>query len=168
MKVFGRLFGLLLLAWFGTIAVAASMALQRKREVGLTEVDESADEIALTAIFESVDVKSTATSFRGGTLECWFGGGSLDLREATLDPSGATLRVTAIFGGGQILVPPTWSVETRVVGVGGVGDARGAAGTEAPAADAPTLTLAGTVVFGGFGVMSPAPRPAARPTPVAV
>jgi hypothetical protein len=59
-------------------------------------------------------------------------------------------------------------VESRVVGIGGVGDARGATGAEAPAADAPTLTIEGTVVFGGFAVMSQDPRPEARPTPVAV
>jgi hypothetical protein len=47
---------------------------------------------------------STATAFRGGTLDCWYGGGIVDLRDATLDPAGAHLEVKAVFGGAQILV----------------------------------------------------------------
>jgi len=32
-------------------------------------------------------------------------GGTLDLRDATLDPAGATLRASALFGGGNLIVP---------------------------------------------------------------
>lgn len=34
------------------------------------------------------------------------------------------LQVRAIFGGAQIVVPETWRVSTRVVGLGGIGDGR--------------------------------------------
>jgi hypothetical protein len=150
MRVIGRLIallwvGLVLAAIFGTIAARAA----KRRIVPLDTPD--ADEIRIAAIFEPVSFRSTATSFRGGTIDCWYGGGVIDLREATLDPAGARLRVKAVFGGGQILVPEAWRVTARVLGIGGLGDAR--PHVERPE-DAPHLTIEGTAVFGGFGVMS--------------
>ena len=85
----------------------------------------------------------------------------LDLRGATLDPAGATLRASAMFGGGLLVVPETWNVETRIVGIGGVGDGRPK--VERPA-DAPTLRFEGTAIFGGWGISSEAPDAAARET----
>lgn len=166
MKVLARVFGLVMLSWIATMAVAATMALQKKREAHAPPPEPDADEIELTAIFEPLDFKSTAPAFKGGKLDCWFGGGSVDLRGATLHPDGATLQTTAVFGGGQILVPDSWVVESHVSGVGGVGDAR-----HAPTATdgAPKLVIEGTVAFGGFGIMSTDPRPEAHETePVAV
>jgi hypothetical protein len=113
--------------------------------------DPAANEVHLAAILEPLMFESTANAFRGGSLDCWYGGGVVDLRQATLDPAGATLHVRALFGGGQIVVPADWRVATKVVGLGGVGDARGGPG---PAEGAPTLTLEGFVVFGGFGIQS--------------
>jgi hypothetical protein len=83
-----------------------------------------------------------------------FGGGTLDLRGATLDPNGAHLRTTTLFGGGEILVPESWIVETRIVGLGGVGDARTTAATAETDPTAPKLVIDGVVAFGGFGILS--------------
>ena len=87
---------------------------------------------------------------RGGTLECWYGGGVLDLRDAVLAPEGATLRVRAVFGGGQVLVPADWRV-VRVRGMGGIGDTRPAKGYKA---GAPELVIEGMAIAGGFAVTS--------------
>jgi hypothetical protein len=150
MRFVGRLIALLwvslvLTAIFGTIAARAA----KRRIVPLENPD--ADEIRIAAIFEPVSFRSTATGFRGGTIDCWYGGGVIDLRGATLDPAGARLQVKAVFGGGQILVPETWRVTARVLGIGGLGDARPRA--DRPD-DAPQLTIEGTAIFGGFGLMS--------------
>jgi hypothetical protein len=75
----------------------------------------------------------------------------IDLRRATLDPTGATLRVRAIFGGGQILVPDSWNVTGRVLGIGGLGDARGNIERDP---GAPLLHIEGVAVFGGFALAS--------------
>jgi len=136
--------------WIASVFVGMIAALSAKRRLVPT-TDESADEIVAVAIFGPLAFHSTAQQFRGGSLECWYGGGVLDLRDAILAPGGATLNVRAIFGGGQVIVPASWKVVTRVRGVGGVGDARPAAGI---AADAPELTIEGIALFGGFGVTS--------------
>jgi hypothetical protein len=118
-----------------------------------------ADEVRLAAIFEPMSFRSTATRFRGGTVDCWYGGGVVDLRDAVLDPAGARLEVRGIFGGAQIVVPETWRVSSRVVGIGGIGDGRP---RMEPDAEAPHLRIDGVAFFGGFGVTSELPETAAR------
>jgi predicted membrane protein len=157
----GRAIGILVALWFGTMAVAAAIAQQRKR-TALPAPEPDADRIDLLAIFGPLDFRSTASAFQGGSVECWFGGGSIDLRDATLAPGGAYLRVTAVFGGGSILVPDEWDVEVHVVGIGGASDGRPSAGT-AREPSAPTLVIEGVVAFGGFAVLSSDPRTEAVP-----
>ena len=137
--------GLMIASIIGAIAARAA-----KQHIALVDAPDD-DEIRLAAIFEPMSFRSLAKSFRGGTVDCWFGGGVIDLREATLDPAGARLEVRAIFGGGQILVPDTWRVSSKIIGIGGLGDGRP---RRELAEDAPSLTILGVAVFGGFGVMS--------------
>jgi len=114
--------------------------------------DEDSDELDLVTVFGGLELKSRATSFRGGSWITMFGGGELDLREALLDPGGATLRVRAIMGGGEVQVPDGWNVElTSKALLGGVGAHR-PHGTDDP--NAPTLRVEARAIFGGFGVMS--------------
>ncbi len=150
MGFIGRIVGLAVVGMAGVMAVGAAGAMSAKQRIVPT-TDPADDEITLASIFGPLAYRSTATNFRGGTIECWYGGGAVDLRDATLAPEGATLNVKAIFGGGQILVPPTWKVVTHVTGVGGTQDSRPALGQ---IDGAPTLTITGTVVFGGFQVLS--------------
>jgi hypothetical protein len=57
-----------------------------------------------------------------------------------------------LFGGGRIIVPDDWIVETHLTAIfGGVGDARLARDRSA---DGPRLIVDGIVVFGGFGIVS--------------
>ncbi|HEX5147805.1 MAG TPA: hypothetical protein VFW02_01905 [Candidatus Limnocylindrales bacterium] len=150
MRVIGRLLALLGVGVLLSAACGAVAARAAKRRIVPLETPD-ADEIRIAAIFEPLSFRSTATSFRGGTIDCWYGGGVIDLRGATLHPAGAHLQVKAVFGGGQILVPESWRVTARVLGIGGLGDARPK--VERPE-DAPHLTIEGTAIFGGFGVMS--------------
>ncbi len=122
---------------------------RRERE-GALPFDEDADELDVAVIFEGLEANSRASSFRGGEIVASYGGGKLDLRGATLDPAGATLRVRAIFGGLEIIVPDSWPVEVHATSVfGGVDDA-----TDPAAADplSPTLVLDVLPLFGGTSV----------------
>lgn len=158
MRVIGRLLALFGIGVVASAVVGAVAAYRAKRDFVPVDDPES-DEIKLAAIFEPMSFKSKATAFRGGEVECRFGGGVIDLREATLDPAGAHLKVTAMFGGGQILVPDSWRVTTRVLGIGGAGDARPRIEREE---GAPHLTIEGTAIFGGFGVASEMPEAAVQ------
>jgi hypothetical protein len=154
MGVIGRILVVVLGAFVATMvgaAVAARMAKERIVPVD----DPAADEVTLAAIFGPIDFRSTATSFRGGRLECWYGGGTIDLRGATLAPGGARLEIRAVFGGAQIVVPETWHVTSRVVGIGGAGDMRPAL---EPTAGTPRLEIDGIAIFGGIGVTATIPE----------
>jgi hypothetical protein len=154
MGIIGRVVGLTIVGVAGTMAAGAVAAMAAKQRIQPT-TDPAADDISVASIFGPLTFKSTAKHFIGGTVECWYGGGILDLREATLAPEGATLRIKAVFGGGQIVVPPTWQVVTHVSGIGGMNDAREAVD---PVPGAPTLTVEGTVIFGGFQVVQDMPE----------
>jgi hypothetical protein len=133
----------------GMVAAAATAHNLKRSLVPTT--DPAADEIVAVAIFEPLDFHSTSRNFRGGRLECWYGGGVLDLRDAVLAPQGATLQVRAVFGGGQILVPAEWKIVSTVRGAGGLQDMREAKGYSS---DAPELVIEGLVIAGGFAVSS--------------
>ena len=147
-----RALSLLLFAWFAFMIGAVIYAKAKGRSSTTPEPD--ADEIDLVATFGPLEYKSTANAFRGGTVTTWFGGGTVDLRGATLDPAGATIKANALFGGGNLIVPDDWRVETNLVGIGGAGDGRPDGN---PAAGAPTLVLEGKAIFGGWGVTSEPP-----------
>lgn len=139
--------GLFILSSIGG-AIAAFLVKQRTPSEGTPE----SDEVALVSIFEPLMFTSRATAFRGGTMLCWYGGGDLDLREATLDPTGADLTVRLAFGGGRLIVPDEWVVEMHVLAImGGVADVRP---MRERAADAPKLIVDGFAIFGGLAIDS--------------
>lgn len=153
----GLLKGLLRLAMLGWIAawiggVIGAITVKRHTVV---QDDPDADEVVLVGIFGPLQFESTARSFRGGTIETWFGGGIIDLRGAVLDPAGADLRLRAVFGGGSLLVPDSWRVTVAMRGLGGVGDGRS---TDDQSPDGPELRIDASVLFGGFGISSEAPE----------
>lgn len=123
------------------------------------------NEIDLVAIFNAADLASTAPAFRRGSYLAWYGGGTLDLRGATLDPAGAILTTRTIFGGFRLVVPAAWRVEVQVMSLlGGVSDGRDQSKVEP---DGPMLVLDGWAVFGGVAIVSEAPDLDARPTAAA-
>jgi hypothetical protein len=124
--------------------IAAAIAKRQLVPAG----DETADEVSLVSIFEATRLASRATSFRGGSALCWYGALDLDLRGATLHPSGARLRVVTIFGGTRVIVPDGWQVRVRPVGImGGASDET--SGRDAPG---PALDVDAIAVFGGIQV----------------
>jgi hypothetical protein len=151
----GRIIRRILVAFIAIMGISAVAAVVAKRSV-VSAGGPDSDEIELAAIFDTVDLDSHAGSFRGGSLLCWFGGGTVDLRGATLDPAGAHLTIRAIFGGGVLVVPNDWHVDLRVMGImGGVGDGRDDRGRPD---DAPRLIVDGFAFFGGFGISSRPPN----------
>ena len=152
-RLFGGLISLSLLAGVASVVAAA---LFKGRLVSSGEPPD--DDVALVAIFDGLELASTAPAFRGGSVLCWYGGGSIDLRAATLDPGGATLDVRTLFGGVRLVVPPGLRVRSEMVALfGGIGDGRdNAVGSDAEG-DAPVLTLTGWAIFGGVGIVSDAP-----------
>lgn len=154
------LIGLVLrLAALGMLAALGGALCARSRMRSRGGPDD--DTVALVGIFEGFEVASRATSFGGGSVLAWFGGGTLDLREATLAPDGAHLDVRALFGGVQVVVPDRWLVETNVMAVfGGVDDDR--THDTGQASGRPTITIDGWAAFGGVSISSEPRGPVGR------
>ncbi|HLF00175.1 MAG TPA: LiaF domain-containing protein [Gaiellaceae bacterium] len=110
--------------------------------------DEESDELALVTIFEGKELKSRATSFRGGSMLAWFGGIAVDLRDAQLAQD-AHLTLNAMFGGIAVRIPEGWRVESKAKALAGGIDVR-TRGADDPSA--PTLTIDGLALFGGIAV----------------
>lgn len=134
----------------GSLASAAAAAMTKRQLVSRgTEPD---DEVDLVVIFDGLEFASRAPAFRRGSILTWYGGATIDLTDATLDPAGATLDIRTMFGGLQLFVPPDWPVELNVVAVlGGVGDTRD---REAVNREGPRLVVTGWTVAGGVVVIT--------------
>lgn len=109
---------------------------------------ESSDEFRVAAILGGKRFRSTARRLRAGSVVASMGGVELDLRDATLDPDGATLDVDATMGGVQIMVPPNWAVEIDKQALAGGVEARVTARESLPE-DAPHLHVRAAVRMGG-------------------
>ena len=100
------------------------------------------------AVFNSVndDVDGSFTGLQTTTL---FGGAEYDLRRARVERPPAVIDVTCMFGGVELRVPEDWTVHNDVVALfGGVDDKRDDFGAE----DGATVSIRGTVLFGGLTI----------------
>jgi len=115
-----------------------------------TAPGEHSDRVSAVAVLGGVDRRVLSSSFAGGDVTAFMGGGKLDLRESTL-PAGAEalLDVTAMMGGFEIRVPESWNVIVDIVPfMGGYEDK-----TRHPAdPSAPRLRVRGFVMMGGVEV----------------
>jgi predicted membrane protein len=133
----------------GLILAGLSIVLHRQGRAAAAGVSPD-DVVRATAIFGGPKLESSSRRFRGAWLTAIFGGITLDLRSAELDPGGATINVTTAFGGVDLLVPHGWRMAVRGTPIaGGVDDE-----TEppAPGTDAPVLAVDALTVFGGVSI----------------
>jgi hypothetical protein len=140
---------------FWACAAIAGGALLLARYTRRPRGEEAAGSGSTVAVFSGARQVVHSDHFRHADVSAVFGGATLDLREAHLDP-GATVDATAVFGGVDVLVPPGWRVELSGLPLFGGYDDK-TRGPLPPPADAPVLRVVATAVFGGVTVKSPVP-----------
>jgi len=130
---------------------AVGQVLARRRTAG----DDTSDEFAIAVYVGGVQRACKATSLRRGSVSVVLGGVDLDLREATLDASGADLDLSATLGGVNVTVPSDWKVvvEDRAT-LGGV-EALVTDPEELPGG-APLLRVEAGARLGGVAIMTDA------------
>jgi len=116
---------------------------------GLGAKTEAGDRVNSFNVFSGSEIASHSKQFQGGSISAVFGGAEVDLRD-TLPAPGAELDVFAAFGGVEVTVPQGWNVVTR--GLPLFGGIDNVTAKEAVAADAPTLAVNATVLFGGLEI----------------
>lgn len=105
------------------------------------------------AFFGAIERRVEGTIVEGGDVVAFFGGFKIDLSRAEVDGEQAVIDATAIFGGGEIIVPEWWRVSVEGVGIfGGYVDKT----RHIPRPDRPvkTIVVRGAAVFGGIEVKS--------------
>jgi predicted membrane protein len=101
-------------------------------------------------IFSGIKRRFNTPEFRGGKATTLFGGIDLDFTQAGLADNKATIELTALFGGIEVLVPSNWEVVVDSSSIfGGVEDKHKAA---PPAETKATLFIRATAIFGGIGI----------------
>ncbi len=86
--------------------------------------------------------------FRGGHINCIFGGSEVDLTQATLADGVSELEVNTIFGGVTLIVPADWKVQLKMTSImGGFSDKRSYV-KENPD-QSRVLIIKGSTIFGG-------------------
>ncbi len=76
-----------------------------------------------------------------------FSGGKIDLSRAETADRDVNLEVVAVFGGGKIIIPKNWKINSQGTAIFGGYDSKAAAGSGEV-----TLNLKGTAIFGGVEV----------------
>ncbi len=102
--------------------------------------------VAVMGGFERTGRWSIARLF---TCVAFFGGGKLDLREAVFVDGGTNIRVWAVMGGVDVVVPDDADVQVTGIGVMGGFD-HGASGSGRPGG--PTIVISGLAFMGGVSV----------------
>ena len=96
--------------------------------------------------------RKVSGDFKGAEMVAIFGGGGLDLRNATMAADEALVTVTAIFGGFEVRVPETWLVQVQVTGIFGGHEDKTHQPDPRLVPNPKRLIIRGATVFGGFGV----------------
>ena len=101
LRVFIVLMGASVAAWVASVVATAR----------LTRGDGNSDDFQVATIMNGGEFYSYAAALRTGAAITVMGGVRVDLRGATLDPSGASLELNTFVGGLEVLVPEDWAVE---------------------------------------------------------
>jgi hypothetical protein len=117
--------------------------------------DADSDVFSLVAAMDGVEFASHSTALRAGSCTAIMGGITLDLSEAELATS-ANLELTAITGGIEVVVPPTWRVE--MITTTFAGGSENLTDPDATEIGAPLLLVDARTYFGGIAVRPADPR----------
>lgn len=101
-------------------------------------------------VFSGTDRCIFDKDFKGGRINAVFGGFKIDLLQADIEGDVAVVEVNAVFGGGEIRIPETWTVEIQGSGVFGAMEDKTRRYRADPAQPRKTLIVKGAAVFGGI------------------
>lgn len=113
---------------------------------------DSSDYLNVEALFCGLKRKVMSKDFKGGEITTVFGGSDIDLMHADIQEQ-AVLKVSVVFGGVKLIVPPHWDVELGVSNLAaGVEDKRYFQQTDQDPQK--KLVITGSVIFGGIDISS--------------
>ncbi len=115
--------------------------------------ESSDDYLNSVTVFGGLEKNMVTKNFRGGEVTTFFGGSSINMSQADIEDK-ATLEITQVFGGFELVIPSHWKVQSEVVSVFGGFEDKRAPLKEHTSEKTKTLILKGTSIFGGIDVKS--------------
>ena len=106
---------LLVLAAAATVTRVAALVVSKQFEEG----SEVSDEFRRMSVLDGLEFKSRAGGLRSGEIGVALGGATVDLRDATIDPGGATILLENTLGGLVLIVRDDWAVTVDDTLLGG-------------------------------------------------
>lgn len=101
------------------------------------------------AVMAGIERKYNTKDLRRGDVVAIMGGCEIDLSDASISAGEAVIDVFAMWGGIDIIVPPDWTVVSRVIPLmGGYEDSRRSQGAD----PTKTLVVKGMAIMGGVEV----------------
>jgi len=120
-----------------------------RRRAQFTE-NSTEDFIDVNSTFGNVVKKVVSKKFKGGNINCSFGGTEIDLTQSDIQETIA-LNLSVTFGGVEIAVPSNWNIKNDIsVIFGGVEDKRRQLNNTEDATK--TLILTGNITCGGLEI----------------
>lgn len=111
------------------------------------------DVLDVTTVFGGVKKNVMTKDFKGGEVNCFFGGTEINLMNADLT-SPVKLEINQVFGGTKLIIPSHWILKSEIVAIlGGVDDKR-AVSSNSVSDQNKILILEGNCVFGGIEIRS--------------
>ncbi|MCK9219463.1 MAG: DUF5668 domain-containing protein [Bacteroidales bacterium] len=122
---------------------------------GISQSNQTLDEgyIHEENIFSGGKQKIMHQVFRGGHINCLFGGAEVDLTQATQVEGVSELEINCIFGGVTLVVPPDWRIQLKMTSIlGGFSDKRSYIKENQDSSR--ILIIKGSTIFGGGEIKS--------------
>jgi predicted membrane protein len=102
----------------------------------------------MDSVFSGSKQKFMQQEFRGGRINCIFGGADVDLSGSSLAPGMNELQIDVIFGGVNLVVPSDWKIHLKNSSIlGGFTDKRTVI-KESPDTSR-ILVIKASTIFGG-------------------
>ena len=120
----------------------------------------AAEHDLIVSIWGGTERKGGWTPARSLTALTLMGGAELDFRDAVFATREVSVRVVAVMGGIDVIVPP--GVRVEWAGIALMGGVATPERTGPPAADAPLVRISGLVCMGGVDVVERLPGESAR------
>jgi len=112
------------------------------------------DSIEVISIMSGVKKNILTKKFKNGEVTVVFGGAKIDFSQADINEV-ATLEITQVFGGVQMIVPANWEIKSEIVCVlGSVEDKRPTQSITKTEENKKTLVLNGIICLGGLEIKS--------------
>jgi len=100
-------------------------------------------------IFSPLNKTVHSDNFRGGKAVMIFAGGKIDLSQVKTSEKNISLEIVAIFGGGKLIIPKNWKVNSQGTAIfGGYNNKVETGGSET------VLNLKGAAIFGGIEIVN--------------